>query len=150
MLDKLATHKGESPRTDVGMGLDFLGKVSQKRSIVFLFSDFQSPPFEDAMRVLRRRNDVVALTVEDRYEVQLPTAGLLALQDAESGETMVVDTQAGGVREQFEKLAVKRREALGNLFSAMHVDHLELFADEDLVEALVMFFRLRKRRASRV
>jgi uncharacterized protein (DUF58 family) len=122
--------------------------VIKRRSTLFVVSDFISEPgWEQALARLALRHEVVAVRVLDPMEQMLPDLGLLTLRDAESGEQLLVDTHDAGFRERFARLAAQRETQLREGLARAGVDTLELATDDDLVDALVRFVELRKRRA---
>jgi len=129
--------------TDIGLALDYLGRVLHKRGVVFLVSDFIDRDFEKPLGVLARRHDLIAVTVSDPREAMLPDVGLLEIQDAETGATVLIDTGSREVRDRYEQLARERSEKLNKLFKSTGVDHVQLFTDRDYVLDLVKFFRKR-------
>ncbi len=140
-----AGKRQKSKGTDIGTALDYLGRVQPRRGVVFLVSDFLDREFEKSLRVLARRHDLIAVTVSDPREQSLPDVGLLEIQDAESGASLVVDTGSAAVRNRYEALARKRSEELESLFRAAGVDHIRLSTDRDYLLDLVRFFRARMR-----
>ncbi|MBW2466966.1 MAG: DUF58 domain-containing protein [Deltaproteobacteria bacterium] len=133
--------------TDIALALDYLGRVLNKRGVVFLVSDFLDQNFEKPLKVLARRHDLIAVTVLDPRELALPDVGLLEIQDAETGETLVIDTGSKTVRSNYARLAREKREKLASLFQTTGIDHIQLFTDRDYVLDLVKFFRKRMKKA---
>jgi uncharacterized protein (DUF58 family) len=146
VIRELLNFKPRQASTDMEGALDFLGKVTKKRSVVFLVSDFQAEGFEKPMRVIGKRHDLVAVTVVDPREVSLPNVGLVELEDAETGEIVLVDTGNAGIRKRYERLGREQSERFRELFSSMGVDQVEVMTDRDYVPNLVRFFRTRERR----
>jgi len=132
--------------TDIALALDYLGRVLHKRGVVFLVSDFLDQNFEKKLGVLARRHDLIAVTVSDPREFSLPDVGLLEMQDAETGATVLVDTGSREVRKSYDHLAKERNEQLNSLFKSNGVDHIQLFTNRDYVLDLVKFFRKRMRK----
>ncbi|MBW2471115.1 MAG: DUF58 domain-containing protein [Deltaproteobacteria bacterium] len=132
--------------TDIALALDYLGRVMHKRGVVFLVSDFLDQDFEKPLGVLARRHDMIAVSVADPREHLLPDVGLLEIQDAETGETVVIDAGSREVRSKYEHLARVKQEKLDNLFKSLGVDHIQLFTDRDYVLDLVKFFRTRMKK----
>ena len=132
--------------TDIASGLDYLGRVLHKRGVVFLVSDFLDQNFEKPLRVLARRHDLIAVTVSDPRELALPDVGLLEIQDAETGETFVIDAGSKTVRNRYARLAEEKNKKLSDLFQSTGVDHVQLFTDRDYVRDLVKFFRKRMKK----
>jgi uncharacterized protein (DUF58 family) len=119
-----------------------------RRSIVFVVSDFISlPGWEKALAQLALRHEVVAVRLYDKLEQELPDLGLLVIQDAETGEQLFVDTHDRTFRTRFAAAAERREEELRAAFGQAGVDALELATDDDLMDALLRFADLRKRRS---
>jgi hypothetical protein len=122
--------------------------------VVFLVSDFQSGGNQDAalgglrraMRLTHRRHDLVAVRIQDPHEVALPAVGVLAMEDAETGEVIELDTLNPQVRSRFAKDAQERLAKLRRTFNSEAVDSLELVTGEPYVPALKQFFETRARR----
>ena len=124
--------------------------VLRRRSTVFVVSDFISQPgWHEALGRLALRHDVVAVRLLDPLELELPDLGLLTLRDAETGEHLVVDTHDAGFRRRFARIAAQREGELREGLALAGVDTLELSTDDDLVEALLRFVELRRRRQQR-
>jgi uncharacterized protein (DUF58 family) len=120
----------------------------KRRSTVFVVSDFISEPgWEKPLAQLAQRHEVVAVRVLDPLELELPDLGLLTLRDAETGEQVVVDTHDGGFRKRFSRIAAQRESELREALVKSGVDALELSTDADLVDAIVRFVEMRKRRS---
>ncbi len=133
-------------KTDIVGALDYLGRVTTKRAVVFLVSDFQAEGFEKSMRVIGKRHDLVAVTVIDPREMSLPNVGLIELEDAETGEIVLVDTSSSVVRKRYERLGKDQSAEFRDLFASMGVDQIEVRTDKDYIPNLVRFFRSRERR----
>jgi uncharacterized protein (DUF58 family) len=139
------TSKGETHLSDLLVtGANFL----QRRSTVFVVSDFISHPgWEQALGQLTQHHEVTAVRLSDPLESALPDLGLLTLEDAETGEQILVDTHDRHFRMRMSELAAEREETLRESLAAAGVDTLELSTDDDLFEAVLRFTDLRKRRA---
>ena len=119
----------------------------KRRATVFVVSDFISEPgWEKPLGLLARRHDVVVVRVLDPLERELPDLGLIPMRDAETGEFLLVDTHDQGFRRRFAELAQAREDHLMQALAQAGVDALELRTDDDLLEALLRFCALRKRR----
>ena len=122
-------------------------QVMPRRSLVFVVSDFISTPgWEEPLAHLARRHEIVAVRLYDPLEMELPDLGLLVVQDAETGEQAWVDTHDRGFRKRFAAAAERREADLRSAFGEAGVDALELSTDDDLVDAILRFADLRKRR----
>jgi len=119
-----------------------------RRSVVFVVSDFISQPgWAPALSRLARRHDVVAVRLWDPLEMDLPDAGLVTLQDAETGEQLFVDASSPAFRERYAELAEQQEAQLRLELATSGADVLELATDDDLLDVLMRFADLRKQRA---
>lgn len=146
VIRELLCFEPRQVRTDISVGLDYLGRVTHKRSVVFLISDFLGEGYEKQMRVLAKRHDLIAVSVADPREVRMPNVGLIELEDAETGELIAIDTGSVGVRNEYERMGRNRSRGLKELFASVGVDQIEVLTDKDYVKNLVRFFLARERR----
>jgi uncharacterized protein (DUF58 family) len=122
-------------------------QIMKRRSLVFVVSDFISTPgWTEPLARLAQRHEVVAVRLYDPLEQELPDLGLLTIQDAETGEQLFVDTHDRGFRKRFAAAAGQRETELRSGFREAGVDALELSTNDDLVDAILRFADLRKRR----
>jgi uncharacterized protein (DUF58 family) len=137
----------ETGATDLGDLLRTAYTMAPRRSLMFVVSDFISAPgWAEPLAHLAQRHDVVAVRLYDPLEMELPDLGMLVVQDAETGEQLFVDTHDRGFRRRFEAAAKARETDLRAAFANAGVDALELSTDDDLVDAILRFADLRKRR----
>ena len=139
--------------TDIVRALDFANQVTNRRAIMFLLSDFELPNQDQALaevrravRLASRRHDVVAIHVHDLREMELPDVGQLAIEDAETGELIELDTTSERVRSRFAELAQKRVDKLRRALAGEGVDALNLDTREPYEPALRSFFKNRERK----
>jgi uncharacterized protein (DUF58 family) len=131
--------------TDLSDLLQTAFRVMQRRSLVFVVSDFISTPgWEQPLARIAQRHEVVAVRLYDPLEMELPDLGIFLMRDAETGEQLFVDTRARGFRERFTSLAERRERDLRSAFAAAGVDALELSTNDDLVGAILRFADMRK------
>ncbi|MBA4328389.1 MAG: DUF58 domain-containing protein [Polaromonas sp.] len=122
-------------------------RMLRRRSTVFVVSDFISEPgWEKTLGQLAQRHEVVAVRLLDPLELDLPDLGLIPIRDAETGEQLLVDTHDAGFRKRFARIAAQREAELRQALVRAGVDALELSTDGDLVDAIMRFTELRKRR----
>ena len=148
MLARPAASDNPTGPTQLHQLLQSAHGLIKRRSTVFVVSDFISEPgWEKALGLLARRHEVVAVRLLDPLEQELPDLGLLTLRDAETGEQLLVDTHDAGFRRRFADLAAQRERDLRQSLSQAGIDTLELRTDDDLLQALLRFTELRKRRS---
>ncbi|HKY10270.1 MAG TPA: DUF58 domain-containing protein [Candidatus Binatia bacterium] len=137
-----------STATDLGELLRTALRLMPRRSLVFVVSDFISAPgWAKPLAQLAQRHEVIAVRLYDPLEMSLPDLGLLAMRDAETGEQLFVDTHDRRFRKRFAALAEQRERELRTCFAQAGVDALELSTNDDLVDAVLRFADLRKRRS---
>jgi len=116
-----------------------------KRCICFLVSDFLTSGFEKPLRLSNRRHDLIALAISDPREEDLPRVGFVELEDAETGELLLIDTWDEDLRGQYRALRRKEAEERRRLFRSMDLDHAFLSTHESYVEPLLALFRRREK-----
>jgi len=138
----------ESGGTKLHELLQTAAATVRRRSTVFVVSDFISEPgWERPLAMLAQRHEVVAVRLLDPMELELPDLGLIPIRDAETGEQLLVDTHDAGFRKRFARIAAQREADLRHAFVKAGVDTLELSTQDDLVEAVMRFADLRKRKS---
>ena len=137
-----------SAATDLKVLLQTAFGLMKRRSLVFVVSDFVSAPgWEEPLARLSLRHELTAVRLYDPLEMELPDLGMVTVQDAETGEQVLVDTHDRRFRKRFAFIAEQREKALRSAFRQAGVDALELSTDDDLVDTVLRFADLRKRRS---
>jgi uncharacterized protein (DUF58 family) len=137
-----------SAATDLKVLLQTAFGLMKRRSLVFVVSDFVSAPgWEEPLARLSLRHELTAVRLYDPLEMELPDLGMVTVQDAETGEQVVVDTHDRRFRKRFAFIAEQREKALRSAFRQAGVDALELSTEDDLVDTVLRFADLRKRRS---
>ena len=145
VVSEILAFEAQSRKTDLTAGLDYLGKIARRRSVVFLVSDFLSEGWERTLRMTAQRHDLVPVVITDPVEDALPPVGIVIFEDIETGEVIEFDTSGRGAAEyraRIERQRLERDQALRR----MNVDVVEVHTDRPYVDALVAFFKARARR----
>ena len=140
---------GARRSTSIAAALEFCQQVLPRRTVMFLISDFLDDGYLQVLRHANRKHDVVSVLITDPREELMPPAGLVTLEDAETGRTRVVDTRSPGFRDELARGAEARRARLGDDLRSSRIDLIRLDASEPVVEPLLRFFRERERRMRR-
>lgn len=136
-----------APYTSVSDLVEHALHTIMRRSVIFLVSDFfTAPGWERPLGMLSRKHEVIAVRVEDPRERELPDIGMVVMNDAETGESVHVDTHNAKFRKRFEEVVQKREAELRGTFARCGVDVLTISTEEDLVAAVLRFAALRKQR----
>ena len=137
--------------TDLAHALDSVNRILKRRSIVFLISDFQADPndYRKELYLANRRHDVIAVDLHDPMDTDIASVGIIALEDAETGEMVLVDTSDRRWREVFAANVDAHESAKVGLFNRAGVDRLDIDTGHDYVDELTLFFQRRERRMRR-
>jgi uncharacterized protein (DUF58 family) len=144
IIREMLYFKPKGTGTNLSAGLDFLRGVLKKRATIFLLSDFQDSNYEASLRLLERKHEVIAGLVQDESEFNFPDVGLIELRDAESGETLLVDTSNPMFRKEMEKRFKTDFESFQKNLMRSGVRSFSFQPDDNYHHALLAFFK-RKR-----
>ena len=139
----------EHTGTNLAQALEYLNRLLTRRCIVFIISDFLDSDYVKPLRVASKRHDVVAVTVTDPRELDLPAVGLIELEDAESGEEVLVDTGNAEWRRQYAEYNEAIRKDRDQQFRVTGVDAIHVRTDQPYIDPLLQFFKLRERKFAR-
>ncbi len=132
--------------TNIPVALEYLNKISARRTISFLVSDFIATNYAHALRIANKRHDVIAVSITDPRELELPNVGFVELRDAESGETILVDTSNPHARKEYSSLGNRQMQERSKLFRSMGVDEIVINTGKHYIDPIVRFFRIREKR----
>ena len=144
IIRELIEFQPKSRKTDVGLALKFLSGVLKKRAIVFLISDFMATPdYEHTLKIASKRHDITGVRVYDAREEQIPNLGIVNMKDAETGETMLVNTGSKAVRQQYSNYYQDRLKYFKDTFSRCGAGTVSTRVDESYVTKLLGYFTSR-------
>ena len=146
IIRTILNYEPEGRLTDLNIPLEYLLKIQKRKCIAFLISDFQATNYETNVKLAGQKHDLVAISISDPRERNLPKVGLINLRDSESGETLLIDTDN---REMTKLLTSYEREKRGKfkkLFRSIGVDTIEIDTDGSLVEPIIRYFKIREKR----
>ncbi|MCZ6816282.1 MAG: DUF58 domain-containing protein [Planctomycetota bacterium] len=146
VIRELLTMEATGNGTDVAAALDHLNRVLTRRAVVFLISDFQDTGYEQALRIARRRHDLIPVVITDPREVEFPKVRFIELVDAETGEHVTLDSSSAVFRREYTRRARAAAIERQRLFRTMKADPIELTTGQSFVEPLTRYFRARKSR----
>lgn len=137
--------KPKNNKTNISNALEYIYRLIKKRSIIFVISDFLDEGYEDNLKLLAKKHDVVALRILDKAELDLPKAGLLELKDPETGDNITINSSSQIIREKYKKAVEMQEEEIQRKFKKMKVDLVNLHTDQPYVPELMKFFKFRIR-----
>ena len=149
LITEILTFKPKSRRTELKVGLEFLGRVARRRSVAFLISDFivdgGIAAYEKPMIIAKRKHDLVPVTLTDPMSEEIPPLGVIYFEDLETGEVVAFDS-SGPERKRYAAMVKRARDEREALFRRHSMDFVNVRTDRPYVQALIAFFRARERR----
>ncbi|MCX5896084.1 MAG: DUF58 domain-containing protein [Proteobacteria bacterium] len=146
VIKEVLEHRPRSTRTDIGAALHYLNTVCRRRAIAFLISDFIARDYEKLLRITNKKHDVIAVHISDPRERELPDVGIAELEDAEKGETLLVDTADAGLRSAFKNASEKLFQERLHMFRSAGIDCMDIRTNAPYIDAMLKFFRMREKR----
>jgi len=140
--------KPEGKGTNLTLAMQYLNELWRRKAVVFLLSDFQDKDFEAALKITSRRHDLIAVKFQDPGESAIPRAGIMEMEDPETGERMDVDTSDMFFMGEYFKRRADRSQELQKLFLTAGVDSISVTAGTSYIMPLVQFFKRREKRLS--
>ncbi len=147
IIREILTTKPKGNGTDMNKALQFVNNILKKRSVCFVLSDFIDKNYNDALRIIARRHDLIGIHCWDLLERELPDVGVLRVTDAESNKQVWVDTTGSALRRQYRESFEAHVADTKNLFRQVGADFLTLGTHEPYVQALLKFFSQRSQKA---
>lgn len=141
-----AQTRGASRQTCIEQALQFCHQVLHRRAVIFLISDFLDDGYLDAVKSIRRKHDLISVLVNDQREFEVVDVGLLAMEDAETGEVCEIDTGSAAFRKMAAEKAHERVDGIKSSFMAAGCDLIEVDAHGSLIDPLLAFFKQRQKR----
>ena len=143
IIRELIEFESKSKKTDLSHALKYLSSVLKKKAIVFLISDFMVKDYEQTLKIASKRHDVTGIRVFDQREESIPNIGIVNMIDAETGETLLVDTTSKKVRMDYEKYYRENADYFKDIFSKCGAGTINSRVDESYVTKLLGYFKAR-------
>jgi uncharacterized protein (DUF58 family) len=138
--------ENNNKRTSIKSAIDFANKISKRKSVIFLISDFIDDNFWNELKFLNFKHDVIGLQIYDSHERNFPNIGLINIHDSETGKTTWIDTSVKKNREKFEKHSNEKLNEFSKKCKNIGFDLLQINTDDDYIKFLMQFFRSRAKR----
>ena len=146
IIREVLSFEPKGNKTNIRSALEYFNHAIKKKSIAFLLSDFIDDNYEKILKIVGRKHDLIGLILRDPREEKIPKAGLIKMQDAETGKIRYIDSSSKTFREHFEQTIKQRDDYRRSLFSTSGLDSIEMNAGESYVTPLVKFFKMREKR----
>lgn len=145
LIREILFFEPEGKGTSIAGALQFLAQVQKRSCVTFLISDMFDSGYEKVLTVASQRYDMIALTIEDPREKSIPSMGFVELEDAETGESLVIDTRSEEFKRNFERMANERQQNVRETLRSAKVDHVAITTGESYIYPLMRFFQRRAR-----
>ncbi|MCX5698418.1 MAG: DUF58 domain-containing protein [Candidatus Omnitrophica bacterium] len=132
--------------TNISLALEYLNRVTTRKAVTFIISDFFSPDFKKMLAVANKRHDIIAVTITDPRELEFPDIGLVQLFDPEKKRDFILDTSDQGLRQEYARKNQQRIKERELLFQSLHVDNIDVRTDIPYSQSLLKFFKSREKR----
>jgi uncharacterized protein (DUF58 family) len=146
IIRELLNIKPSNQSTDIGMALEYFNNLVKRRSIAFILSDFKTAPYANALRILRKKHDIIGLHIFDKMEKELPDLGLVQMQDLESGKQVWVDSASRNLRKEYTDHFEENRLQNEQSFYRLKADFLSLDTSDNYISVMMQMFKRRGQR----
>ena len=146
IIREILYFKPEGKGTNIAAALEYFNKVIRRKSVVFLVSDFLSEGFTKPLQIANNKHDIIAIKVSDPREITFDNVGLIELEDAETGEVLIIDTGSKEFRKEFAAQSAEDVAGLKKGFRAINLDFINIRTDQSYISPLINFFKMREKR----
>ncbi|EIJ38064.1 MULTISPECIES: DUF58 domain-containing protein [Galbibacter] len=143
IIRELIEFQPKNKNTDINGALKFMSSVSKKKVIAFVLSDFMSDKYEHALKIAANKHDITGIRIYDEKEESIPNIGFVQMEDAETGELMLVNTKSKTVRNQYAKYYLDRVNYYQTVFTKSGAGVISSRIDESYVKKLLGYFKRR-------
>ena len=149
LITDIVNHDFENSnkRTSIKTTIDFANKISKRKSVIFLISDFIDDNFWNELKFLNFKHDVIGLQIYDSYERNFPNLGIINIHDSETGENTWIDTTNKKIRDKFQKNSIDKLNSFSKKCKNIGFDLIQISTDDDYIKFLMQFFRSRANRS---
>ncbi len=143
IIRELIEFQPKSKKTDMALALRYLSQVMKKKAIVFLLSDFMDAEYDSPLKIASKRHDITGIRIYDKYEVEMPKIGIVPMEDVETGEVILVNTNNKSVRNAYKANYLENVDYFENVFSKSGAGTISTRVDESYVKKLLGYFKRR-------
>jgi len=146
IIRTILNFKPEGKGTNLSLPLEYLLNIQKRKATAFLISDFQDTNYETKLKLAKQKHDLIAISITDQREETLPNVGLIQLEDAESGETLLVNTSDDEMTRQYARQFREKREKRKTYFHSIGIDTIEIYTNRSLTEPIIRYFKMREKK----
>ena len=146
IIRTILNFKPEEKGTNLSLPLEYFLNIQKRKATAFLISDFQDDNYESKLKLAKQKHDLIAISITDQREETLPDVGLIQLEDAECGETLLVDTSDDEMTRQYTRQFQEKREKRKTYFHSIGIDTIEIHTNRSLTEPIIRYFKMREKK----
>jgi len=143
IIRELIEFQPKSKKTDIAMALRYLSQVMKKKAIVFLLSDFMDDEYDSPLKIASKRHDITGIRIYDKYEVEMPKIGIVPMEDVETGNVILVNTNNRNIRNNYKANYLENVDYFETVFSKSGAGTISTRVDEGYVKKLLGYFKRR-------
>ncbi len=143
IIRELIEYQPKSKKTDIAMALRYLSQVMKKKAIVFLLSDFMDEDYDGPLKIASKRHDITGIRIYDKYEIEMPKIGIVPMEDVETGNVILVNTNNRNIRNSYKANYLENVDYFETVFSKSGAGTISTRVDEGYVKKLLGYFKRR-------
>ncbi len=143
IIRELIEYQPKSKKTDIAMALRYLSQVMKKKAIVFLLSDFMDDHYDSPLKIASKRHDITGIRIYDKCEVEMPKIGIVPMEDVETGNVILVNTNNRNTRNNYKANYLENVDYFETVFSKSGAGTISTRVDEGYVKKLLGYFKRR-------
>jgi uncharacterized protein (DUF58 family) len=149
IMNRMFSLKPKSKKTNLNKAIKYTLNLLNKKTIIFIISDFIDEDFTHSMRGMARRHDLVVVQISDKRESAAPSLGIVPLFEKESGKTIWLNTSSDKFKNSIEKTHGENKDSLENFCKRNDVNYVSIGTEDEYVPKLIKLFRHRNRSNAR-
>ena len=146
VIRELLYIKPQNKTTNISIALDYLNKITYRKTVAFLISDFIDTGYEKSLRIANKKHDLIGIRIIDPREIELPDVGILSITDAETNEQILIDTHDQNFHSMLKEKIDKKNKYKTQMFKSIDVDLIDVYTHESYIIPLVSFFKARAKK----
>ena len=143
VIREILSFKPENTQTDISKALEYLMLVVKKKSIAFLVSDFISSDYDKALKIANKQHDLISVYINDPVEYEIPKVGLIELEDAETGESIIINSNSSKFQKLYTRETQKKKNTILKTLQSADVDHIDIWTNKPYIDPIIKFFKMR-------
>lgn len=143
VIREILSFKPENTKTDISKALEYLMLVVKKKSISFLISDFISSDYDKAIKIANKQHDLISVYINDPVEYEIPKVGLIELEDAETGESIIINSNNEKFQKLYTKETLRKKNSILRSLKSADVDHIDIWTNKPYIDPIIKFFKMR-------